>query len=448
MEKNMSVFVDRDREMRLIDDSFQILLDKKRLLRNPILEFYGVSGIGKTLLLEKIKERCNNKRFPYIWIDFLRKKDTLQNEVINQVKNYLLEDDTQLEISAVSATKVLLRQGPVVILFDALDEVSSEQLLEIEELLRDLINDENLFVVLASKTMTEFKNQRSIARKLKWFTLDALDRSSCEEYLDKLEQHRVSPEKQMDSGVRELIFAWTRGYPLAMNIMIEAINQHYDPRTELGKQKILDLLQERIIDQEILKGIEGEWKDTCFTALRLLSVPRRSNLIIMEELIKKFAPNLSLKWKSSLAYFSLPNELHEATHILSWSLERSGFAVEAPVRHLFLLLYRSAKPQEYFEVQDFLAMLNYQLANEAIGQDRARYAREYLYHVASNPLTAQQDQRIMEAIETVLKEQPAILQPFFEEFAQDLELKEALGLYLTSVETAIDQRALQMKEDV
>jgi hypothetical protein len=40
----MSVFVDRDREMQVIDDSFQILQDKTRLLRNPILEFYGVRG--------------------------------------------------------------------------------------------------------------------------------------------------------------------------------------------------------------------------------------------------------------------------------------------------------------------------------------------------------------------------------------------------------------------
>ncbi len=448
MEKNMSVFVDRDREMQLIEDSFEILQDKNRLLRNPILEFYGVSGIGKTLLLEKIKERCNITGFPYIWIDLVRKKNTIQNEVISQVKNYLPENDTQFELSAVNITRVLLKQGPVIMLFDAIDEVSSEQLLEIEGLLRDLINDENLFVVLASKTMTEFKNERSIARKLKWFILDALDRSSCEEYLDKWEQHRDPPEKQINSDVRELIIAWTRGYPLAMNVMIEAINQRFDPRTELGKQKILDLLHKRVIDQEILKGIEGEWKDTCFTSLRLLSVPRRSNLIIIEELIKKFAPGLSLKRKSSLAYFSLPNELHEATHILSWNLERSGFAVEAPVRYLFLLLYRSSQPQEYFEVQDFLAKLNYQLANEATGQDRARYAREYLYHLANNPLAVQQDQRISEAVETILKEQPAILQPFFEEFAQDLELKEVLGPYLANVEAAIDQRALQMKEDV
>jgi hypothetical protein len=323
-------------------------------------------------------------------------------------------------------------------LFDTIDEASSEQVLEIEVLLRDLIDDEKLFVVLAGKTMVDLKNERSVARKLKWHHLEALDRDSCEEYLDKLEQRQDTPEKLIDSDVRKLIFTWTRGYPLAMNIMIDAINAGQDPRTETGKQQILETLKERIIDQEILKEAEGEWKEVCFTALRLFSVPRRSNTVIMEELIKKFAPNLQRE--TSLAYFSLPKELHETSHIFSWNLERFGFAVETPVRYLFLLLYSQAQPQEYFEVHNFLAQLNNQMANEAKGQDRVRYMREYLYHLASNPTMVDQSQRIMEAVEAMLKEQPTILQPFFEEFAQDQELKEALEPHLAIVERAIEER--------
>ena len=69
MEKMISVFVDRDRELQLIDASFHTLLDKNRLLRNPILEFYGVSGIGKTLLLEQIRKRCRDKKLPSIWVN-------------------------------------------------------------------------------------------------------------------------------------------------------------------------------------------------------------------------------------------------------------------------------------------------------------------------------------------------------------------------------------------
>lgn len=70
-------------------------------------------------------------------------------------------------------------------LLDALDEMGNDQVEEIESLLRDLIDDEKLFVVLASKKMIEFENERSVARKLQWHNLRALDRTSCEEYLDK-----------------------------------------------------------------------------------------------------------------------------------------------------------------------------------------------------------------------------------------------------------------------
>jgi hypothetical protein len=268
MEKMMSVFVDRDREMQLIDDSFRTLLDKNRLLRNPILEFYGVSGIGKTLLLEQIKERCHDTMLPYIWVSLAGKESTfLQREVVDQVNNYLRKSGLQLEQTAVSAIKVLLQQGPVVMLLDAVDETGNDQVEEIEALLRDLIDDEKLFVVLASKKMIEFENERSVARKLQWHNLRALDRTSCEEYLDKWEQDINEPEKLIDVDLRSIIFRWTRGYPLAMNVMVEAINDGNDPRTEEGKQRIVARLKERVIDQEVLKGAEGDVSRFCACSL-------------------------------------------------------------------------------------------------------------------------------------------------------------------------------------
>jgi hypothetical protein len=449
MEMMMSVFVDRDQEMRMIDDAFQLLQDKERLLRTPILEFYGISGIGKTLLLEQIKERCQTSHLPWLWTDLGKTSGTWQSNVTAQVKKYLQQETIEQEQSAAGAIKTLLKRGPVVMLFDAIDEASLEQVREIEVLLRDLITDEKLFVVLASKTMVEFKHERAVARKLKWHSLAALDRKSCEDYLNRMNQEAAPSQKPLDPAIRVLIFAWTQGYPLAMNVMVETIREGYDPRTESGKQKILKRLQERVIDREILRNAQGDWHKICFTLLRLFSVPRRSNLIIMEELIKKFAPDLQRE--SSLAYFSLPKELLEITRVFSWHLERAGFAVEAPVRSLFLLLYSQTAPQEYMTVHNFLAQLNQQLSQEATGQDRVRYAREYLYHLASSMHITQRDQlqekHILEAVATILKEEPVILQPFFEEFAQDKELQAVLGPYLAQVELAIEERAAQIKRE-
>lgn len=329
----MSMFVNRERELQLIEASLALRQNKERLLHTPILEFYGIRGIRKTLLLEKIQERCVLASVPCIRVDLAHQKESILQDLPDQVRAYLLQTEPQADPSAGGLTRALLSQGPVVLLFDAVDEASDKQLQEIEEFLCSIMNDENLLVVLASKTLTDFKHQRSIVRKLQWFSLDALDQNSCEAYLDRWEEQHRPAGTQIEREVRELIIAWTRGYPLALAVMMQAIHQQLDHRTEAGKQAIVDLLQKRVIEQEILQGLEGEWKDTCFTILRLLSVPRRSNLIIMEELIKHFAPALSLARQSSLAYFSLPHELHEATHIFSWNLEKAGFAVQAPARN-------------------------------------------------------------------------------------------------------------------
>ena len=62
----MKLFVNREPELKLIDESFQALSDRKRLLRTPIIEVQGVGGIGKTSLLREVEQRCQDTQLPYI----------------------------------------------------------------------------------------------------------------------------------------------------------------------------------------------------------------------------------------------------------------------------------------------------------------------------------------------------------------------------------------------
>ena len=54
----MESFVDREIALTYIDNAFKELQDEKRLLRTPIIDFYGIGGIGKTFLLKKVQQRC------------------------------------------------------------------------------------------------------------------------------------------------------------------------------------------------------------------------------------------------------------------------------------------------------------------------------------------------------------------------------------------------------
>ena len=58
----MESFINREAALKYIDDAFITLQDKKRLLQTPIMDFYGVKGIGKTLFLKKVQQRCHDKQ--------------------------------------------------------------------------------------------------------------------------------------------------------------------------------------------------------------------------------------------------------------------------------------------------------------------------------------------------------------------------------------------------
>jgi len=58
----MESFVDREIALKYIDTVFKELQDEKRLLRTPIIDFYGIGRIGKTFLLKKVQQRCQDEQ--------------------------------------------------------------------------------------------------------------------------------------------------------------------------------------------------------------------------------------------------------------------------------------------------------------------------------------------------------------------------------------------------
>ena len=63
----MQHFVNREEELRFVEEKFNILLEKNDLIRIPIIEFHGVGGIGKTTMLKKIEKRCHDMHLPSVW---------------------------------------------------------------------------------------------------------------------------------------------------------------------------------------------------------------------------------------------------------------------------------------------------------------------------------------------------------------------------------------------
>src|SRR6266849_1047287 len=430
----MESFVDRETALKYIDNAFATLQDKKSLLRTPIIDFYGIGGIGKTFLLKKVQQRCQDEQLHCIWVDASEGISNILHKVIHQVQQYSItlpfEDrDTNSLSEFISAMKILLKRGPVVMLFDSIDTSDKEQLSWLETLLRDLSDDNNLFVVLTSKRALSFENDRSLARKLTLFPLRPFDRPGCEAYLNTI-------GNQIETEIRDSIFLWTRGYPLALNVMVQAVTSGLDPRKDQDQKEIITYLIDQVLNRSVLARVDLKERDRYQTVLSLLSIPRHFNLIVMEDLIKKFTPDLALA--NSLEYFGLPREINQTTEVLDWNATGIGFSVDAPVRAILSVKLKIEQPEMYYAAHRLLAQTNKKWAIEVSGADSIRYLREYLYHSGCSEDTATLPQLFASMLQQITQRSPESLQQFASEFSQDEELREVLGENFETLSSLIE----------
>src|SRR2546426_9673083 len=97
------IFVNREDELKLINEAVSTL-EKRQLLQTPIIEFYGVQGIGKTMLLRHIERECSKRQLSYV------SADLAQEEAI---AHFITDARTLLE-----------RHQPVIMILDSLDSTS------------------------------------------------------------------------------------------------------------------------------------------------------------------------------------------------------------------------------------------------------------------------------------------------------------------------------------
>src|SRR2546429_1896710 len=187
----MDSFINRQPELRLIEDAFGDLLNKDTFLRTPIIDFYGVEGIGKTSILKKVVQTCDKNKIRYIWADASKNVPDFFHEIIHQAGQHgeslsKQNEGKDLLRQSITVTQKLLGRGPLVMLLDAVDTTNDTKVEPIETMLSDLIMNNKLFVGLTSRRSVSFVHRREAARKLTTLPLLPLDRDSSEEYLNSI----------------------------------------------------------------------------------------------------------------------------------------------------------------------------------------------------------------------------------------------------------------------
>jgi hypothetical protein len=411
---NLPVFpVNRKVELRVIEGALDALLDSKRLLRTPLVEVYGVEGIGKTTLLLEVERLCRRRNI----------------KVLSMEK---VEDANEDFI--IPTRKLLREMARGVVIIDSLDNLSGEQLQIFEQGLIELLDDRLLLVVMASSSEKMFENSRAITRLLTSFHLQSLSQEHSLEYLRGFGD-------RLSEAWREIIYDWTRGYPLAMHIMVMTIvEQNLDSSKEADRNLLLTVLVEKVIYQKLLSKVKGKERLRFETLITFLSVPRRFNLAIMQDVIEKFAKDYQLE--STLDYISLPYLINEVVPVLYWNFNRVGFCIDEPVRNLFLLKLKYNEPGKYEEVHDFMANMNRRLAAEVSGPDHIRYIEEMLYHLAESGATPDRlVDEVVGAAERLGKIHAAEqLIQFREELVHDANITSALADKVSFVRSVIEEQ--------
>lgn len=420
----MVTFVNREAERDLIEDSLRALEDYRNiLLRTPIINFYGIDGIGKTSIVQHIEDMCKRGNIHYIRVSANESAQGFSRSIIQQAKRYPISIDEYYDEyllqQSITIIKDLLKQGAVVMLLDAVDTTNQELVERIANTLREVVDENKLFVVLTSKKVLSFESERAVGRKLTSIALKPFDQKGCDDYLDTI-------GIPLDPEVRNYIYDWTQGYPLAIEVMTDAIaKQSLDPRLEADRKPLMAYIFRHVIEERVLAHLKPLIREKYQKTLLLLAIPRRFNVVIMQELVERFEP--ALKRESSTAYINLSQELIRETGILSWNMLKAGFSIDTPIRRIYLLKNKIEREERYLEIHRFLAELNKKLADTLTGTDHIWYIREYLYHSAFTTPSLKMTHILEQSIQQIVKEFPVLFEQFYEEFLQDKEFQEQLG---------------------
>lgn len=419
----MLALMNREKELTLIKDAIAALTSTDRLVETPIVNFFGLPGIGKSRLLDEVVSLCDLPQVRWLRLDAPRDIPVLSSSTVQRIGAYIsgTEPPTLLEDS-IDLLKSLLKDAALVLLVDNIEGTNEQQVDTLEIILKELIFSSSIFIVLASQSELSFHHQRNVRRKLTPQPLSLLGETLSARYF--LTHLPAVPEQE-----RERLYTWTRGHPLAMEELVQAINEHGGRADERDHAQLIQRLLDALITRRLRERVPGE-QEWFETMLRLLAVPRRFNVIFIRVLVERFAPD-SYRLASSVEYMTLPQKIGQVTGVLQWKRDLAGFTLEEPVRTLLLLQLKMQFAERYHALNVFLAERNWQYARETENiEDRVQYEKEFVYHHLANATDDGKVAAALEALQQILtlaSDEQRQLTRFQEEFLADRGLQEELG---------------------
>lgn len=429
-------FVDRDRELdRFKDAVAQVKEGTSDGMQ--ILEFYGLPGMGKTLLLRRQFAICSDKQVPAILVDladryYLQTSEPLvlimekivaglgpdashQFDVAKSAYAASFEREdadiaayrNRLNALFIRLIQAYLEEHPLVSIFDGTTDTIApirEWLLRLMSLLAPC---SRLLIVLDGKNTIrnerewELKGQRLSHRYTGW----RLAPFSPEETAKQL----AEPWRDLAEDVHGV----TIGLPLA-NVRIK---RHFDsgdvdPRAmsqvEL-KRWLAGTVTDEVINGYILK--EGDKQDRDLRPLfYALAVPRFFKPALLQQLLLHFDSEYALD-KGAFDFLRLSGLLL-ASRLVHVDEARRGYALDPTLRRMLAAVRQVENPIGYVQDQHYM----FEFYDRMLGKeypDRETYTHEKLYHQVAFIHAEDEDAPLERVLRPVVEHLRADLEQWF-----------------------------------
>lgn len=397
-------FVNREEQI----EDFHLALDRIRVLGSifqTIYEWYGGPGIGKSTLLNLLKEECDRLQTPYTSIDFAKDRNPHasaysentnvliedlasgfpggSSEVFDALKKYrtAADKDKIRSLDDVARAfqrfiKKLTNEGPVVLFFDETEQADQDTVVPwLEEwIINPLAQNGRCLIVWAGRRPQRWK-RFEVRRRARVQELGVFDEKGTKELF---KENSSYPLSDLAIPIRML----TGGHPYADTIVLRYLDymakKGQEPKKEPFERleaNLLDELTQNFVDAFALKGLDPEVINAC----RVMSLVRQFDVIMLREVLTEALPDQFAGYGRN-EFGDLLSRLR-STQLVLWDDRRKGYAIDPTLRRILGEYIRRKQPDLYVHTNR-AAIEVYKDWIERAGDNRGIYVVEELYQQA------------------------------------------------------------------
>jgi hypothetical protein len=428
-------FADRDWELEAVFYRLGILRSGGSVFQ-CVVNFYGIPGIGKTMLLEEIQHRAQDVPAALTNLRTFRDGHRAGPEILAD-QMHQLERQTQLSDAGFQQTLRAFRahpvpkdpydeaawyefrQGakrvadafssyvyryakqprqPVMLLFDNTEAVIGETFDWLEyEVFSPLVQTDRILLVVVGRSPVRWKRfevrRRVLLRKLN----PPQD--------GKLVKEQAASWQKVAPNILQITF----NYPPANRFVAEELERMGLPPTmdedvfRDHRSTLIRRLMTDVVEQNLLAEVDDEIR----MAWRIAASLRQFDVTTLRRVLPEFEPEF--EGRGGNYYLLMLNRMVD-TALVEWSAERKAYVLDDTVRQFLALDLETRDPDLVQRIHERAAEL-YRHWLEDVPENRSAYLVEWLYHEAQ--ILRLKDKEPPEIAASLRRTLQPVLQQFF-----------------------------------